>query len=113
MKTKHLGSYGEITATAWLLKEGYEVFTNASSHGPIDVVALNIKTGEILYIDVKVQKLRRAKTQNSVSFLAGARLTKEQKALGIKLLYVLPSGVCSFDRETLKVTYSKEDYSGD
>jgi len=48
---KHKGAHCELVATAWLLKEGYEVFRNVSQHGIIDVVAM--KDGLLHKFDVK------------------------------------------------------------
>lgn len=48
---KHRGAISEIAASAWLLEEGYEVFRNVSSAGPIDIVA--IRGAETIRVDVK------------------------------------------------------------
>ena len=45
------GAVSELTATVWLLEQGYEVYRNVSPEGPFDLVA--VKPGETLFIDVK------------------------------------------------------------
>jgi len=48
-----IGDISEHKAVVWLLEQGYEVFRNECCSGPIDIIALNIETQEILKIDVK------------------------------------------------------------
>ena len=48
------GYFGEQLAMAWLLKNGYWVFKNLAPQGPVDCVAINQKTNEIILVDVKV-----------------------------------------------------------
>jgi len=47
------GDLAEYYAVTWLWDEGYEVFKNAGSTGPIDLIAYNLETKETLLIDVK------------------------------------------------------------
>lgn len=75
MERKHKGAASELIALIWLLKEGYEVYRNVSSHGIADMVA--IKDDEILKIDVKTN-----------SKLTTSYPSKEQVKNGIKLLVV-------------------------
>lgn len=83
--THHLGALSESLAMAFLLKRGYEVFRNVSAHGPIDLVAVHSRTGEIRYYDVK--------TRRSTS---GSKLTADQIRIGVRLLLVEPElGVVS------------------
>lgn len=51
MQAKHKGAHSELIASAWLLRQGYEVFRNVSQHGRVDIIA--IRNNEIIYIDVK------------------------------------------------------------
>ena len=62
-------------AVTWLWDNGYEVFPNAGSSGPIDMVA--IKDGEVTLVDVKTLGLntRSHKTR-----------TQEQKNIGVVFL---------------------------
>ena len=48
-----VGSVNEKKAHVWLEKQGYEVFPCNHPSGPIDCIALNFKTKEILKIDIK------------------------------------------------------------
>lgn len=84
VERKHLGAHNELFATAWLLREGYEVFRNVSAHGAVDIVA--IKDGVVEMLDVK------AKQYNTI-----VRLTAAQRELGVKLLAVYPDGKCEID----------------
>jgi hypothetical protein len=38
--TKHRGAHSELTACAFLLSEGYEVYRNVSQHGYADLIAI-------------------------------------------------------------------------
>ncbi len=49
MEKKHKGAASELIATVWLLKKGYEVFRNVSSHGTVDIIAKNPKTNECTF----------------------------------------------------------------
>ena len=42
-----VGDVNELKATIKFLKEGYWVFRNVSPKGPIDMVIVNEKTGEV------------------------------------------------------------------
>lgn len=66
MNKKHKGARSELRAAAWLLTRGYEVFRNVSQHGPVDLVALDLKADVMMKIDVKtlppsenIDKLKR------------------------------------------------------
>ena len=49
----HLGTYGELYVTNYLLEQGLEVFRNVAPSGPADLVAWNKETGKTVLIDVK------------------------------------------------------------
>lgn len=86
MNRKHQGALAEIIATAWLLKEGYEVFRNVSSHGLIDIVA--IRADEILRLDVKTIKVGETRP----------RLSQDQIDHGVKLLIAdTQTGICRIE----------------
>lgn len=105
---KHIGSYSELIAAAWLLERGYEVFRNVSMCGPIDIVA--IKGRETLLIDVKTvrptmlisrQKLGQARLASK------PQLKPPQREKGVIALYVGPDGFCSFNMERIREVYNK------
>ena len=77
-----IGDINEYRAVIKFLKEGYWVFKNISSVGPIDMVLVHEKTGEIRKIDVKTNTYR-------LSWKPGTRIcrqrTEEQVKLGIEL----------------------------
>lgn len=75
----HVGAISEQLACVWLSQRGFEVFRNVSAHGPVDIIALDPRTGDTLKFDVKT----RRSTQ-------GSKLTSEQQRLGVQLLYVEP-----------------------
>ena len=86
MDKKHKGSHSELLAAAWLLAQGYEVFTNVSDHGPMDLMAYNVETRETILIDVKTMQFDK-RGRYSLNSTANQR-TELQRALGVKILYV-------------------------
>lgn len=82
-----IGDVGELTASAWLLREGYEVFRNVSSVGPIDIVV--IKDGKITLVDV-----------TTAQFLKGGQMIlathkeRNAKKIGAVVLYITREGSC-------------------
>lgn len=86
---KHIGAHNELLATVWLLRHGYDVFRNVSAHGPVDLIA--IKGGVPLYLDAKQVGYRAGGVEGRV------RITREQAALGVKIIRVFPDGNCSID----------------
>jgi len=76
------GYLGEQLAMAWLLKNGYWVFKNLAPQGPVDCVAINQKTLQVVLVDVKVlSKHKGGHTRSKI-------LNDKQKQMGVKILYV-------------------------
>ena len=84
-----IGDISEHKAVVWLLEQGYEVFRNECCSGPIDIIALNIETQEILKIDVKTGSIYIHK--NGTRKVHHGKLKEIQKKLDVKLL--------SYDKE--------------
>ena len=84
------GDMAEFYAVTWLWDQGYEVFLNAASQGPIDLIAL--KDGKLTLIDVKTLK-------PITSIPSGSSRTDIQKELGV--VFVV------FDRKTRKLRWVK------
>ena len=68
------------------LEQGYEVFKNVSSSGPIDMVLVHHETGEVRLIDVKTTS-RRTKSWRPGSKIVRQR-TKEQIRLKVEFEYI-------------------------
>ena len=80
---KHIkGDQAELIAQEFFIKKGYFVFKNISAQGPVDMVILD-KDGYTLLIDVKAISLR---TKNG--WKVNRVPSKEQKKLGVHLIYV-------------------------
>ena len=73
-----IGLANEYIAAAWLTKQNYTVYW---------------KTGEVLKIDVKTASIRKTWKPGTV---IGRNLSKYQKQLGVKILYVFKNGSCKF-----------------
>ncbi len=78
MNRKHRGAFSELTACAWLLSQGYEVYRNVSAFGIIDLIA--IRGAEILRLDVKT--------------MGGGSLSEEQIQAGVQTILVSQDGIC-------------------
>ena len=79
----------EYYAVTWLWDEGYEVYINAGSTGPVDMVAHDLETNEITLIDVKTLRGRTG-DPDRVSDLGGSGRTELQKELNVRLLAFNP-----------------------
>ena len=70
------------------------VFTPLGGLGPIDIVTLNMTTGEYTAYDVKTKNYRKQDykgkdgyKRNSTGSLINRNTTKEQKRLKVKIIY--------------------------
>ena len=62
-----------------LLDDDHLIFTNVQGIGPIDIVRVNIKTGEVDFYDAKYDRERRHKKRP---------FSKIQEKLGVKQFYI-------------------------
>lgn len=91
MNNKHQkGSASEFAACKYLSEQGYYIFLRSSVTSPIDIVAIDPKTNEILLIDVKSVSLR--KSGDKKGHRINRVLSEEQKKMGVKLLYCYDDG---------------------
>jgi len=89
------GLTSELTAQLRLAKDpNLIVFTPVGGLGPVDIVTLNMATGEYTAYDVKSKNYRKkdykAKdgyTRNAKGSLINRQTTKEQKKLKVKIFY--------------------------
>jgi len=83
-ETQKTGDISEYRAVIKFTKEGWYVFKATSLKGPIDMVIVNEKTGEVRLIDVKTNSYREAykKTKRR------KKLTEEQEKLGVEFVYL-------------------------
>ncbi len=88
---KGLGS--EFVAARWLTELGYLIYWKTQDLDAIDLVAVHRKTGEVLKIDVKTASIRKTWKPGTV---ISRSLSKYQKQLGVKILYVFKDGSCKF-----------------
>ena len=79
--TARVGDLLEIQAVAWLIDQGYEVFRNDCCTGPVDIIALDVETNEVLKIDVKTTGVC-----SDQKHLLIPKLTDLQVQLGVKVL---------------------------
>ena len=84
---KKKGDIIEIKALSFLLDNGFEVFRNESSVGPVDIVALDIKKNEVILIDVKTSGISKSiDGSHKVSFSTKPK-TEIQKDLSVQFLF--------------------------
>jgi|TARA_R110000744_G_scaffold94968_2_gene183612 hypothetical protein len=80
-----IGDVSEFKAVIKFLEEGYWVFRNVQGSGPIDMVLVHRKTGEIRKIDVKTTSYRQ-------SWKPGTKIyrqrTPEQVKLGVEFEFM-------------------------
>ena len=92
---KHYGALAEIMACEWLVRQGYELFRNMSSHGVADLIAWRLGETPIL-IDVKTTT-KEGRTQRHFARLTGAQVTA-----GVQLLHV--------DRTSRTISFNRQDF---
>jgi hypothetical protein len=81
--TCRIGRIIELKAHLWLNRRGYEVFDNVFHEGPIDAVAVNTSSKQIILLEIRKARL----TPTGYDY---GKLTKFQETLGIKLLIYKP-----------------------
>ena len=100
------GAHAESVALAWLLSEGYFVFTDFAGRGPVDLVAIDSGTPNVSLVDAKAAiyiGLTRRRP----------RLSEIQKRLGVRLLTVdLEKGVCEFEETEFEEEDAKPSSDG-
>ncbi len=79
MKYYNKGIAAHLIAMLELLDDDHLIFTNVQGIGPIDIVTVNIKTGEVDFYDAKSDRERSHKKRP---------YTEIQKRLGVKQFYV-------------------------
>ena len=80
------GLSNELLAAAQFAKDPNLIVFTPIGAGPVDILVLNIKTGEYTAYDVKTQNYRKN------GYKIGRSKTGEQKRLGVKILNFDPEG---------------------
>ena len=97
------GDVAELKAAAWLMEQGFFVFTNVSKSGAIDLIAVREKLGNcVIYpIDVKTMVYNiKKKSSGKINVYNTHVLTPVQKEMNVRLLYYYPiSGNFMFQDE--------------
>ena len=79
MKYYNKGIAAHLIAMLELLDDDHLIFTNVNGVGPIDIVTVNVKTGQVDFYDAKSDRERSHKKR---------AFTEIQKRLGVKHIYV-------------------------
>ena len=79
MKYYNKGIAAHLIAMLELLDDDHLIFTNVQGIGPIDIVTVNVKTGQVDFYDAKSDRERSHKKRP---------YTQIQKKLGVKQFYV-------------------------
>jgi Holliday junction resolvase-like predicted endonuclease len=104
---KHKGSLAEMLAASWLLGHGYDVFRNVSSHGLVDLVAIEPQSGVVTLVEVR--SLCEAQMADGTIRQYARAMSEEQKQRGIRLLAVdLANGRCAWWDRVPAYTRSKD-----
>ena len=104
------GAVNEHLATAWLMKEGYDVFRNASPRGRADLVVRDWDAGEWISVDVKSEHfdLRGTDAMNA----SQREVAKGYESSKLRYLVVSDDGVCRW-YEDIDHPLNEEDVVGD
>ena len=79
MKYYNKGIAAHLIAMLELLDDDHLIFSNTQGIGPIDIVRVNIKTGQVDFYDAKSDRESRHKKRS---------FTEIQKRLGVKHIYI-------------------------
>ena len=79
MRYFNKGIAAHLEAMLKLLDDDHLVFTNVQGIGPVDIVTVNIKSGEVNFYDAKSDRDRSHKKRP---------FTEIQKKLGVKQFYI-------------------------
>ena len=79
MKYYNKGIAAHLIAMLELLDDDHLIFSNVQGIGPIDIVTVNIKSGEVNFYDAKSDRDRSHRRRP---------FTEIQKKLGVKQFYV-------------------------
>jgi Holliday junction resolvase-like predicted endonuclease len=79
------GLRAELLAAAWLVEQGFWVFTPLGQHGPIDLIAVS-KTGRVHLFDVKSVTHRAGAYYPGAAKLSGQ--TEFQQNAGVRIIGV-------------------------
>ena len=104
------GSINEHLASAWLMKNGYDVFKNVAPVGRADLVAKNWQTGEMIFVDVKSESYDPDHC-NGVTEMSkrAARQAEKYKESNIKYLVVEDDGHCHWHGDAKSDPLPKND----
>jgi hypothetical protein len=80
-KTDRIGAWAEAVAGAHYMKLGWDVFVALNPGAPIDIIIT--RSGVTRYLDVKYRRNHKP---------SGRKLSEEQVALGVELVFVKESG---------------------
>jgi len=83
----------EFIAAAWLVQNNYTIYWRSQDNDVIDFLAVHRVTGKCLKIDVKTASIRNTWKPGTI---ISRQLSKYQKQLGVKILYVYKDGSCKF-----------------
>mgnify|MGYP001163537649 CR=1 FL=1 len=91
------GVIATLLVHADLIKRGYQVFTEDTGQGIIDLVAVHLETGETKYIDVKCLARRKDGSRISRILKDTQKEFEEQTGLLIDLVYAdVDTGVVEY-----------------
>ena len=82
--TNRIGDITELDICHHFLEQGFEVFRNVASSGPVDFVTLDTNTGEITLYDIKTVNPYFNKDGECVLHLT--KLSDVQRRLGVMLV---------------------------
>ena len=81
------GRIAETILTEYLLRRNYYVFVPLAAHGPVDVIAIHPKSGELVLIDAKTNQFRTA-TDRQYPHRIHRKRKPFQKRAGVRIGYV-------------------------
>ena len=81
------GRIAETILTEYFLRLDYYVFAPLALHGPIDLIAVHAKTGDVVLLDAKKDRFRNL-TDRPVPHRIHRKRKPLQKKIGVRIAYV-------------------------
>ena len=104
------GDVAELKASAWLMEQGFYVFTNFSKSGGIDLIAVREELGNCVIYPIDVKTMTRYRKKKNTSYdteqycYYSFYRTPVQKEMNVRLLYYYShSGKFMFQDEEEKL----------
>lgn len=101
-----VGDISELDVCLRFMRDGWEVFRNVGSSGPVDFVVVNPKTGHVMLLDSKTPTIHKHK--DGTVTVQAAKLTPQQLEMGVRVVSTYRDKVF-IRKDRIKEKFENED----